>query len=114
MEQDWVFLCQALYQAIGMGLERRARNVERGLAEHWCEESWHQVAGLGKRSYKKEGGEVFFSASDEQVREPSKEGRHCVKLVRSLERGHAQAFRICEGETGRWARQRSHVSWETV
>ena len=67
-----------------MGLERRAPNMERGLAEHWCEESWQQVAGLGKISYKKEGGEVFFSASDEQMREPSKEGRHCVKACQKF------------------------------
>ena len=40
MEEDWVVLCQALYKEIGMEEWRDLfGKLERGLEQHWCEES---------------------------------------------------------------------------
>ena len=68
MKEDWVVLCQDLYQAIGEEESTEIHELLKEVCENiGVKETVQNVAGLGKVAWRQTQEEPIFSAKDEQV-----------------------------------------------
>ena len=86
MDEDWVVLCQALFQAIG----EEELTKKKSLQKDRCKESWAKNCWSGQGGVAKDGA----GTSSQQRRDwklPSTEGRHCGSLSLETWKGR----RVC-------------------
>ena len=59
MEENWVVLCQAFYQAVAEGEWRDMHEQPKEVSKNIdVQQSGYKVSDLGNLAYRKEGGEV--------------------------------------------------------
>ena len=63
MDEDWVVLCQSLYQSSGRRVDRHARNVQKKVCRKMrVKKVGQRIVGLGKVAWRKTEKEPFFSS----------------------------------------------------